>query len=389
MYRQGEKSKQSQDVRNSGVLRSWFNRWVWASYANYDHIEQEMVRNKVSQERFRIFDEEVKSINALKLSEDEYKKAMDTAMGKKSGPYSLLWHHKKHVNKPAIIIGAGISLEKFIPLIKDWKGVIFAPESMASTLKYYGHQPEYICLFDANQTAWDMWFKGYNWKGSTLVTHPSADPKTIEKWKWDKIYYTMLHFARLQDMPETKAKKVIEVEREVKEQLLGFDFFENIIPMVYKHIGASILNAGCVINNAIEVANFMGYGPLFLCGVDFGFKDWVNRYPGVFKVGSRWKKEDLTIVEHDKIKGISLGREIIISDNGIPTTDENAEYKLALMSVYKLDRPQLIDCSDGIITELPKADIKEVVEKNGKGFENRFRTDKEIVRCANDYLNRE
>lgn len=353
MYRQGEKAEQSQDVRNSGVLRSWFNRWVWASYANYDHIEKEIVRDKKN--------------------------------------YSLLKHHKKHNGEPAIIIGAGLSLEKLIPLLEDWKGVIFAPESMASTLKYYGHQPEYICLFDANQTAWDVWLKGYNWKGSTLITHPSVDPKVIEKWKWDKIYYIMMHFARLHGMPETKAKTVMEVEQEVKQQLLGFDFFENILPAVYSYIGASILNAGCVVNNAIEVANFMGYGPLFLSGVDYGFKDWVYRYPGMMKVGGRWKKEDLHIVEHEedgKTIVDSIGREIIISDNGIPTTDENSEYKLALMSVYKLDRPQLFDCSDGIITELPKADIKEVVEKNGKGFENRFRTDEEIVRCSNAYFDR-
>ena len=391
MYRQGEKSPQSQDVRNSGVLRSWFDRWVWASYANYDHIEQEMVRNKISQDRLRVFNEEVKSIKALKLSEDDTKKAMDNAVKEKCGPYSLFWHHKKHTGEPAIIIGAGMSLEKLIPLLKDWKGVIFAPESMASTLKYYGHQPEYICLFDAAQTAWDAWFKGYNWKGSTLVTHPSVDPKAIEKWKWDKIYYTMLHFARLQGMPGTEAKTVMEVERKVKEQLLGYDFFENIIPLVYKHIGTSILNAGCVINNAIEVANFMGYGPLFLSGVDYGFKDWVLRYPGMLKVGGRWKKEDLRIVGHEedgKTIGMPLGREIIISDNGIPTTDENAEYKLALICVYKLDRSQLFDCSDGIITELPKADIEEVVEKNGKGFENRFRTDEEIIRCSDAYFDR-
>jgi len=369
MYRQGEKATQSQDVRNSGVLRSWFNRWVWASYANYDHIEKEMVRDKKN--------------------------------------YSLIKHHKKHTGEPAIIIGAGISLEKLIPLLKDWKGVIFAPESMASTLKYYGHQPEYVCLFDGNLTAWDLFFAGYNWKGSTLVTHPSVDPKVIEKWKWNKIYYIMMHFAKLHSIPETDTKSVAEVEKEVKEQLLGFDFFENILPAVYKEIGASILNAGCVVNNAIEVANFMGYGPLFLCGVDFGFKDWIDRYPQMKKVSliknkkrwwgsiqwvvNRWKKDDLRIVSHEEdgeTVGIPIGREIIMSDNGIPTTDEQSEYKLALMSVYKLDRPQLFDCSDGIITELPKADIKEVVEKNGKGFEDRFRTDEEIVRCSNDYFNR-
>ena len=391
MYREGEKSEQSQDVRNSGVLRSWINRWIWASYANYDQVEKEMVRNKAAFKRRKIFDEEIKKLQTLNLSEIDFQNAVNEATKEKNGPFSLLWHHKKHIGEPAIIVGSGISLEKLIPLLKDWKGVIFAPESMASTLKYYGHQPEYVCLFDANQTAYDLFLKGYNWKGSTLVTHPSVDTKAIEKWKWNKIYYLMMHFARLHAMPETEGKTLKEVEQKVKEELLGFDFFENILPKVYASVGASILNAGCVVNNAIEVANFMGYGPLFLSGVDFGYKDWIDRYPQMKKVGRRWKKDDLRIVEHEEdgeTVGIPIGREIIISDNGIPTTDEQSEYKLALMSVYKLDRPQLFDCSDGIITELPKADIEEVVRKNGTGFEDRYRTDEEIVRSSNDYFDR-
>jgi hypothetical protein len=358
MYRVGEKAQQTQDVRNSGVLRSWIQRWVQASYANYDQIEKELVRDKKG--------------------------------------YSLLKHQAKHVGEPAIIIGAGMSLKRLIPLLKDWEGVIFAPESMASTLTYYGHQPEYICLFDAGQTAWDLFLKGYNWKGSTLITHPSVDPKVIECWKWDKIYYLMMHFSKLTAKIEQEGKSLIEIERDVKNQLLGFDFFENILPMVYEMIGASIMNAGCVINNAIEVANFMGFGPLFLCGVDYGFKDWINRFPSVHKVKgrlfSKWVKDEIGYLIHEvegkEIGDCPAGREIIISDNGIPTTDEQAEYKLALMCVYKLDRPQLFDCSDGIITELPKLNIEEVVKKNGRGFEKQYRTNEDIIRNADAYFNR-
>jgi len=355
MYKQGEKAEQSQDSRNSGVLRSWFNRWVWASYANYDKIEKELVRDKKN--------------------------------------YSLLNHQNKHKGEPALIVGAGISLEKLIPLLKDWKGAIFTSESMASTLKYYGHQPEYLCLFDANQSAWKLFFEYQNFKGSTLVTHPSVDPKVIELWRGPKIYYLMMHFAKLFDQEKFEGKPLPEMEKVIKGQLLGHDFFENILPVVYSMVGASILNAGCVVNNAVEVANFMGYGPLFLCGVDFGFKNWINRYPGMMKVKGKWTKEKTNIVEHEDEDGktigdININREFIISDNGIPTSAEQVKYKLALLSVYKLDRPQLFDCSDGIITELPKLDIKEVVEKNGKGFERKYRTPEEIVKCTDAYFNR-
>jgi len=392
MYRQGEKSKQSQDTRNSGVLKSWFNRWVWASYANFDKIEKEMVRNKAAYKRKEMVDKEIEVIKTLNLPAAEFKKAIDDASMKRYGPKSLLYHHNTHAGEPALIVGAGISLEKLIPLLKDWKGVIFTSESMASTLKYYGHQPEYICVFDGGQTVWDKFFYGQNFKGSTLITHPSIDPKVIELWKGPKIYYLMMHFAKLFNKEKWEGKPLPEMENIIKGQLLGHDFFENIIPIIYSMIGASILNAGCVVNNAIEVANFMGFGPLFLCGVDFGFKNWVNRYPLVKRVKGQLIKDETKIVEHEEdgetVGDININREIIMSDNGIPTTDEQSEYKLALMSVYKLDRPQLFDCSDGIITELPKLDIKEVVEKNGKGFEGKYRTDKEIVEFSNAYFNR-
>jgi len=392
MYRQGEKLEQSQDVRNSGVLRSWFAKWAGSSYANFSIIEKELYRNKRSLKRYKMVGEKIEAIKKLNLPEAEAKEALMSADQERHNAYSLVNHVKKHAGEPALIVGAGMSLEKLIPLLKDWKGVIFTSESMASTLKYYGHQPEYVCLFDGALTIWDLFLKGYNWKGSTLVTHPSVDPQTIKKWKWNKIYYLMMHYSRLQGKLEQKGKTIQEIEAEIKNQLIGFDFFENILPSVYGFIGAAILNAGCVVNNAVEVANFMGYGPLFLCGVDYGFKDWVNRYPGMKKVKGRWVKEELKYLQHEEdgktVGNMPLGREIIISDNGIPTTDEQAEYKLALMCVYKMDRPQLIDCSDGIITELPKADIKEVVEKNGRGFEDRYRTDEEIIRSADAYFNR-
>jgi len=354
MYRQGEHLKESQDSRNSSVLLSWMERWVTASYSNYDRIVKEMLRDKKD--------------------------------------YSLLSYENKHIGESAIIVGAGISLGKLIPLLKEWKGVIFCPESLASTLLYYGHRPEYICLFDAGVTAYKMFLKGYDWTSSTLVTHPSAAPEAIEKWKGSKIYYLMMHFAHMKEKIDQENKSLKEIEKEVKRQVIGFDFFENINPMVYAFIGASILNAGCVVNNAIEIANFMGYGPLFLCGVDFGHKDWIMRYPAAKKVNGKWQKDELSYIEHEEdgktVGETPLGREILIGDNGTPTTDEQAEYKLALLSVYKLDRPQLFDCSDGLITELPKLDIVEVVEKNGRGFENKYRTNEEIVRSADAYFNR-
>lgn len=348
MYKRGEKLSQTQDARNSGVLRGWMVRWVQNAFKNYDRFEKDMLKDRK--------------------------------------PYSLLTHQKKYTGKPALILGAGISLERALPLLRDWEGVIFCPESLATTVLHSGHKVDYVCVFDAADDCWDAFLKGYSWKNSTLITHPSVDRKTIDFWPGPRIYYTMMHISHILGVETWKDKPVAEVEKIVKEQLLGFDFFETIMPVAYGFVGAAILNAGCVVNNAIEVANFMGYGPLFLSGVDYGFKDWIIRCPGWKREKGKWKQQIFGVIEHHDESGHKMGREIIIADNGVPTTEEQTEYKIALMSVYKLDRPQLIDCSDGIITELPKADIEEVIEKNGRGYEHLFRSDEEIVRVANDYL---
>ena len=123
-YKRGEKSSQSQDSRNDGVLKSWIERWVWASYCNHARVFKDVVEEKK--------------------------------------PCSLDLYHNKHKDEPALIIGAGISLNKLLPILKDWKGAIFAPESMSKTCAYYGHKPDYVMVFDAHDRVYDLFLKDFN-----------------------------------------------------------------------------------------------------------------------------------------------------------------------------------------------------------------------------------
>ena len=350
-YRAGERMSQTQDVRNNGVLKSWLKQWTWAAFNNHNKIFDEIIGEEK--------------------------------------PWQLEKFQGSHKGEPAIIIGAGTSVDKLWPIISDWKGAIFAPESLAQTCAYYGHKPEYVMVFDAHEKTWESWLKDFDWSGSTLITHPCTSVEMIDKWTEEKIYYLMMHFSRLHE--ELKGDTLIEKEAHAKNQLVGFDFFENVQPVAYNFLHAAILNAGCVANNSIQVAHFMGYGPIFLAGVDFGFKDWKIRTDKWMMENGKWATTVGGVAEHEedgKMVGIDIGREIIMSLNDIPSTEEQIEYKTAMMSVYKLDRPQLIDCSDGIITELPKEDITEVVKKNGKGFERSYRVDEEIIGIADSYLHR-
>lgn len=318
----GEFIQQTQDERNKGVLQGWLPFWVKNAFDNYAQIMEEAKSQHMCVSTLR------------------------------------------KVNRgPAVIIGSGPSLDETIPLIGDWKGAVFASGSNSLVCARWGHKPEYICVFDGGDTMYQK-LMGYDWEGSTLLCNPSISPLILRNWIWKKRYYLMAHF--------------------------GVQWFDEIMPLAYGDfmrfpgeappcITVGVANAGCTVNNEIQLANYLGYGPLFLIGVDFGYPDGKERFTRWIHTKGEWKEVGPEIYRDRKLHK---------SDNGILTTEEQIEYKNAMLAVYRQDKPQLFDCSNGIITELPKVDFKEVVEKNGKGFEGQYRTGDEIDRICIAYANR-
>lgn len=324
---QGEYLMQTQEERNKGILKSWLPFWVRNAFENYEYIMKEAATQHMSLEQLK-----------------------GTGQG------------------PAVIVGSGPSLDETAPLLGKWKGAVFTSGSNALVATRWGHQPEYICVFDAGDTMYPKMF-GYDWEGTTLFCNPSISPLILKNWKWKKYYYLMRH--------------------------AGVQWFDEILPLAFGDfmrfpfqappcIRIGISNAGCTANNAIQIAHYMGYDPLFLIGVDYGYPNDKDGKPR--ERCTRWIKE------YGKWKDVGMeethDRKMHMSENGILTTEEQIEYKNALMAVYKLDKPQLFDCSRGIITELHKLDFKEVVENGGKGFEKYYKSGNEIERIYLEYENR-
>jgi hypothetical protein len=352
----GEYPTQSQEERNYGVLRSWFPRWVWNTGCNHPLIKK------------------------------EFESGYD---------YSLASYQNK-MEGPAIIVGAGPSFDEGAPLLKNWRGALFAPESMAKTCLGWGRQPEYIGLFDAGMTRYFM--QDVNWKGSKLLTHPAVNPVSLSDWKWEKIYYIMMHQVTVDLQYIVKNKGTITINQVVdyvKDQVFGGEFFEHINPILYPFINAMILNAGCVVNNMVQIAHFMGYSPLFLLGVDFGYPGEKMR-SDMWKIPKRrmmesdrsWKKR-WKLYKPDHLTTMNQDRLAHVSENGIITSAEQIDYKLALLSIYKVDKPQMFDCSNGILTEFIKKDIREVIRNGGKGYEKEYRDGGEIERICDAYYFRQ
>lgn len=382
----GEQLRQTRETRNAGILQKWMPPWAIHTFVNHPRVHGE----------FQVRDMSIDCLPRARRGE------------------------------PAVIVGSGPSLDKTAPLLGQWKGKVFSTLSNAIIPARWGHVPDYICMFDAGDHLFEI--ENYDWSKSMMITHPSASPKALDAWdrcgyKWNKRYYIMMH--------------------------MGLQWFDTICPIVFGgspyypdeqavDVRIAFANAGCTANNAIQIANWLGYGPLFLIGCDLGYpgevmratgwkwhdhnKEWCEQVEPLARKRTRHTKRyrDASwlppgrklhlraladaaerrwhegVPEHPTDEGhweevppppfSGIGRVVHRSHNGILTTEEQIEYKIAMLTVYAMDTPQLIDCSDGIITELPKADFGEVVEKHGRGFDKLFRSRGEIKRLVDSLL---
>lgn len=264
-------------------------------------------------------------------------------------------------NKPAIILGSGPSLDEAAKYLKDWKHDIFAATSNALVAVKWGREPEYICAFDSH---WGLFehLNSYDWKKAVLLTHPYAEPKTIKWWKGKRLYY--------------------------RRYYEGFEFSEVILPLMYPWIRIGIRVTGCVVNNAISIANFWRYSPLILVGVDFSWKEgWHDRaMQYTLNKDGTWNEipPNLPTTEEQFAERKQMTKEV----DGYYTLKSWISFKDALINIWANTQCQIIDCSDGLIKEFPKMDLKEVIEKQNEDFSHLYSSPEEKKNISNKYFMR-
>jgi hypothetical protein len=237
-------------------------------------------------------------------------------------------------NKPAIIIGGGPSLDKNIHLLRDWKYPIFSSSSTAfNTLYEIEREPDFISAFDSLYITADH-IANHQWKNSTLLAHTTTDPKTIKNWRWNKIYY--------------------------RRMFPGNPFFEHIMPIMFPMIKIGIRFTGNVINNGITLLEFMGYNPIFLVGADLGW--WDHNKPRALQI----RKDAKGLFQIEPTISTKNNKNVIELENGLKIDSNMVAFKEELLKiVLSNENRKVYDCSEGFIEELPKVDLKRVIETNG------------------------
>ncbi len=235
-----------------------------------------------------------------------------------------------HWGKEAVILASGPSLDDSIQWIKDFKGIVFAGNSTVNPCVANGRWPEWVVILDADEyipTQFEWFSKEEKQKFKVLLPthiHPSVPKMLNPELLWWFNIYNPDHW-----------------------------FFRNCLHYLYPGIGglfASSCNPGAM----IRLAHWMGIRKIYLLGTDHGFPEGKERCSIYDREGAGWVR-----TSHDSYCNDRSERYTV---SGIETTLKLEFCCNSIVGIIK-NLPDMIaiDCSNGIMTEFPKMNFKEVV----------------------------
>jgi hypothetical protein len=270
--------------------------------------------------------------------------------------------------EPVLVLGSGPSLDDVLPYLKDWKGKIACSTSHLPLLEHMEVEPDYCFLIDADPTM-EFLVKDYKKGRTILICHPQLPREIIEAWPDDQVY-----FFRMFDP--------------------GDKFSLDYMPLIYGwmnqekgwHIGSYILNSGNIVNAMIPALHALGAGIIFLCGYDLGYPEEngkpVFRSSTARKINGEWQEIPAPDLPTQQERPISYER----ANNGVLADELCYFYKYSFCILLGLGSVPVLSCSRGIVSEIPYVDPKEVVERQGKGFNHLLLKPNESYKIAQEYL---
>ncbi len=273
--------------------------------------------------------------------------------------------HKK--GEPVLILGSGPSLNDVVPLLKDWKGDIICSTSQLLLLEYLCIEPTYCMLIDCDPNPTVLKFVAdYHVPNpkTLFITHPQVPREYFELWRGG------IRFFRMLDPGDELSKKYMPMAYGLLNEKTGW------------RLGSYILNSGNVANAMIPFAQSLEYSPIFTCGIDLGYPDeW---YRGI---SAERKDGELVITEHVPLptqekRPIKYEKSI----NGVTVDELCYFYKYSMIILLGLGHVPVISCSRGSVGEFQYVNPKEVVEKQGKGFEHLLWSAQDSYRIGQAYL---
>ena len=269
----------------------------------------------------------------------------------------------KHTGEPAVIIGSGPSLDEALPLLAQWKYGIVCSPSHALTLMYHGIEPTHILALDPFES-W-AYIDGVDWSKTRtkLILNPGVWPDLVENWPNEMLLYRQ-NLGRADSYYATTQRHMYST-REGYRHKAEFKL----------HIRTEITVFACTPPAQLYAADRMGYEKQFLVGCDFAFtqeKDRFTNYtvkfpertvkPGnsePFTVPIEWEEHVHPYTGQDW--GERQQEQLIMTNNGLPTTQILLYYKKNMISAWRLYGKTIWVVGKGAIVEMPRISIQKLI----------------------------
>lgn len=171
---------------------------------------------------------------------------------------------------PILIVMSGSSTNLVMPRIKEWPGAIMCSTSHVSTLVHEGRPPDYTVCIDPRVATPDTELDAPDFGDGVMLAHPSVPEPYISRWL-------------------DRAKGNIYLARIME---YNYDWYTHHLPQGYPWIRHIMLPMIDSLASAVSMATWLGYGPIFLSGVDYTGPRF-NRWDYDMETGE-WSEDRVT-----------------------------------------------------------------------------------------------
>ena len=286
------------------------------SYLNHKWVFGDLFQPKM---------QELKNVWSRQM--EQWKNYFAWHLGKRRGWGEDLGDHLHSRKGPCIVMGSGPSLDAYIQdIAENWEGGIITSTSQYSTLYSYGRSADFVVGYDYRDTPGKMLVphpvKAH--KKTDFVVMPTLRPDLLQHWKGRRLYFrTFDPYIR---------------------------FYEEVLPVGYLWIGATIAPYACSLGAEIALARGMGYDPIFLFGADLSHPGGYTYFTRRLWTGKTWK----TIATPPQYKPTQGGLHKFYSET--------------ITQLGWLDAGNVITCSEGPLDDVfPKVKGNTVISQQGVG----------------------